>query len=122
MQQKLLFVVFFATLSCLHFVFSDARTESTLVGGWQPIKDLNDTVVREVAEFAVTEYNKRTKASLKLKSVVKGETQVVSGINYKLDVETTVGSGGEDEEYEAVVWEKAVGRARSLTSFEPLNG
>ncbi|XVE57351.1 hypothetical protein DITRI_Ditri04bG0084200 [Diplodiscus trichospermus] len=106
-------------LPILPFVFSDARREN-LVGRWEPIKDINDTHVREVAEFAVAEYNKRSKGSLKLNRVVKGEMQVVSGINYELDVETTDGTTTDPKQYEAVVWEKAMGSSRSLTSFKPI--
>ncbi|XWS62237.1 hypothetical protein CRYUN_Cryun07bG0193000 [Craigia yunnanensis] len=119
MQQKLRFVVFLASLSFLPFVFSAARRE-TSVGRWEPIKDKNETHVREVAEFAVSEYNKQSKTSLKLKSVVNGEMQVVSGTNYKLDVKTTDGTSADAKEYEAVVWEKATGNASSLSSFKPI--
>ncbi|KAK6263373.1 hypothetical protein QUC31_009189 [Theobroma cacao] len=121
MQQKLLVVVFSVSLVFLPFVFSDARREN-LAGGWEPIKDLNDPHVKEVAEFAVSEYNKQSKSSLELKSVMKGEMQVVSGINYKLDVETTAGTAAEAKEYEAVVWEKAGLNSKSLTSFKPIQG
>lgn len=78
--------------------------------------------MREVAEFAVSEYNKQSKASLELKSVVKGEQQVVSGINYKLDVEATDGTSSDANQYQAVVWVKAVGIYKSLTSFKPIHG
>ncbi|XVF13718.1 hypothetical protein REPUB_Repub08aG0231700 [Reevesia pubescens] len=123
MRQKIRFVVFMVSLLFLPFVFSDAR-RMTLAGGWEPIKNISEPHVREVAEFAVSDYNKQSKASLKLKSVVEGETQVVSGINYKLVVETIDGTINWTvagiEEYEAVVWEKAQGNSRSLTSFKRL--
>ncbi|XP_022738234.1 cysteine proteinase inhibitor 5-like [Durio zibethinus] len=116
MKQNSCFVVFLVSVTFLPLVFSAARRE-ILAGGWQPIKNINDPHVRDVAEFAVSEYNQQSKASLKLKSVVKGEMQVVSGINYKLVVEST-----DDKDYEAVVWEKANGKSRSLTSFKSLLG
>ncbi|GKV49023.1 hypothetical protein SLEP1_g55797 [Rubroshorea leprosula] len=47
------------------------------VGGWQPIKDLNDSHVKGIAEFAVAEINKQSETNLKLESIVKGEQQVV---------------------------------------------
>ncbi|XWS49481.1 hypothetical protein CRYUN_Cryun12cG0007200 [Craigia yunnanensis] len=117
MQQKLRFVVFLVPLVFPPFVFSNVRRE-TLWGGWEPIKDINDPHVREVAEFAVSEYNKQSKASLKLKSVVKVEKQVV--INYKLDLETSDGTTADAKEYEVVFWEKAEVNSGSLTSFKPI--
>ncbi|KAL6207222.1 hypothetical protein ACLB2K_024466 [Fragaria x ananassa] len=52
-----------------------------LPGGWSPIKDINDPHVKEIAEFAVSEYNKESGKKLELQRVVKGETQVVAGQN-----------------------------------------
>lgn len=59
------------------------------LGGWQPIKDLNDPHVREIGEFAVSEHNKEVEhdQKLSLRRVVRGETQVVAGINYHLLLE-----------------------------------
>lgn len=101
----------------LLLVASSAKRAAPLAGGWQPIKNLNDPHVREIAEFAVAEYNKQSKVDLKLKSVVKGETQVVAGTNYRLVV--SVKNGVKAEKYEAVVWEKPWQHFRNLTSFKP---
>nr|AJD79055.1 CPI-4 [Morus alba var. atropurpurea] len=94
-----------------------AKRTGPLVGGWTPIKDLSDPHVKEIANFAVSEYNKQSKASLKLKSIVKGETQVVAGTNYRLVL--AVKNGATAERYEAVVWEKPWQHFRNLTSFKP---
>ncbi|PON34352.1 Cystatin [Parasponia andersonii] len=106
----------------LELAASAARTvpgpgTGPLVGGWQPIEDLKDPHVREIAEFAVTEYNKQSKLDLKLKSVVKGETQVVAGTNYRLVV--SVQNKAVAEKYEALVWERPWLHFRNLTSFKP---
>ncbi|KAJ8770437.1 hypothetical protein K2173_017928 [Erythroxylum novogranatense] len=91
---------------------------AALVGGWKPIANVNDSHVQEIGKYAVSEYNKRSKADLKFKGVVKGESQVVSGIKYRLVV--AVKDATATKNYEAVVWEKAWLNYRNLTSFEPL--
>ena len=90
-----------------------------LVGGWQPIKNVTEPHVTEIGEFAVEEYNKESKSQLKFLSVVKGETQVVAGTNYRLIVATK--DGGLTKNYQAVVWEKTWEHFRNLTSFTPVN-
>ncbi|KAK0595842.1 hypothetical protein LWI29_014597 [Acer saccharum] len=89
-----------------------------LVGGWSPIEDLSDPHVKEIAEFAVAEYNKQSKAGLVLKSLVSGETQVVSGTNYRLVL--VAAKEAATNRYEAVVWEKSWLHYRNLTSFKPV--
>ncbi|KAJ4704048.1 Cysteine proteinase inhibitor [Melia azedarach] len=98
-------------------VAAAART-GALLGGWTPIKDLNDPHVKEIGQFAVAEYNKQSKADLKFQSVVKGESQVVAGINYRLIL--TAIDGTATNKYEAVVWEKSWEHFRNLTSFKPV--
>ncbi|KAB1217404.1 Cysteine proteinase inhibitor 5 [Morella rubra] len=90
-----------------------------LVGGWQPIKNPKDPHVTEIGEFAVAEYNKQTKAGLKFVRVVKGETQVVAGTNYRLVLEAKDRAVAKN--YEAVVWEKPWENFRNLTSFKPVH-
>ncbi|KAB2026017.1 hypothetical protein ERO13_D06G160700v2 [Gossypium hirsutum] len=114
MQQNSCFLILSLSILLLSLTFSDARKDA-LAGGWTPIKDIKDPHVMEIAKFAVDEYNKQSKVSLKLDEVVKGETQVVSGINYKLVLKAKDGSAVNT--YEAVVWEKAWLHFRNLTSF-----
>ncbi|KAL4368321.1 hypothetical protein GQ457_05G031130 [Hibiscus cannabinus] len=114
MLQKQRFLFFLLSLVFLPLVFSEARKLS-LAGGWTPIANISDPHVKEVAEFAVAEYNKLSKASLKVEKVVKGETQVVSGMNYRLLFDAN--DGTTDKMYEAVVWEKAWENFKSLVSF-----
>ncbi|KAK7410953.1 hypothetical protein VNO78_02207 [Psophocarpus tetragonolobus] len=116
MKIPCLIVFSIALLSML--LFSDAARSDALVGGWSPIKDVNDPDIAEIANYAVTEYDKRSGAKLKLSSVVKGQTQVVAGTNYRLVLETTNGSATKN--YRAVVWEKPWIHFRNLTSFDPL--
>ncbi|KAG5116186.1 hypothetical protein GLYMA_15G115300v4 [Glycine max] len=95
-----------------------ARSESAL-GGWSPIKDVNDSHVAEIANYALSEYDKRSGAKLTLVKVVKGETQVVSGTNYRLVLKAKDGSA--TASYEAIVWEKPWLHFMNLTSFKPLH-
>ncbi|KAK7412720.1 hypothetical protein VNO78_04293 [Psophocarpus tetragonolobus] len=105
-----------ALLSLL--LFSNVVWSDTLVGGWSLIKDVKDPYVVEIANYAVTEYDKRFGAKLKLLSVVKGETQVVAGISYRLILETIDDST--TKSYQVLVWERPWLHFRNLTSFEPL--
>ncbi|KAK7379926.1 hypothetical protein VNO78_34202 [Psophocarpus tetragonolobus] len=93
-------------------------SDATTVGGWSPIKDVKDPHVVDIANYAVTEYDKRSGAKLKLLRVVKGETQVVSGTNYRLIL--TAKHESATTNYEAIVWEKIWLHFRNLTSFKPL--
>ncbi|KAK8612411.1 hypothetical protein V6N13_092527 [Hibiscus sabdariffa] len=76
--------------------------------------NIDDTHVKEIAEFAVSEYIHHKKAMFKLKKVIRGHTQVASGTNYRLlllvDEMMTM------MYYEAVVWEKA-DVSKSFKSF-----
>ncbi|XP_030446468.1 cysteine proteinase inhibitor 1-like [Syzygium oleosum] len=95
-----------------------ARRE--LVGGWNPINDLSDPYVGEIADFAVKKHSEEAKMGLVLEKVVKGETQVVSGSNYRLVIE--VKDGADTKCFEVVVFDKPWEHVRSLTSFEPVQG
>ncbi|CAB4275643.1 unnamed protein product [Prunus armeniaca] len=92
------------------------------VGGYQPIKDINDPHVKEIAEFAVSEYNKQAQGKKKLvfQSVICGETQVVAGVNFRLVISATTAAAAAGEKYVAVVWEKSWENFRQLTSFRKL--
>lgn len=108
-----LFVLLYVAL----MVSADACTQG-IVGGWHPIKDINDPQITGIANFAVTEYNKRTGLKLKLKNVVQGEVQIISGTNYSLILSAGDSSGY--NVYEAVVYE-SLQHSKKLTSFVPSN-
>lgn len=119
MQQNPRFLLLSLSLLFLPFIFSDAK-KGPLIGGWTRIKDIKDPQVTEIAEFAVDGYNKQSNTSLILQKVVKGETQVVAGINYRLVLKAKNGSVG--KKYQAVVWEKSWLNFRNLTSFTLVKG
>ncbi|GLU15743.1 hypothetical protein SLE2022_322110 [Rubroshorea leprosula] len=116
MQLNFHFLYLFISLLLLTLIYADASARLG-VGGWQPIKDLNDSHVKGIAEFAVWEINKQSKTNLKLDSIVKGEQQVVSGVNYRLVL--AVKDGVQSKSYEVTVWEKAWKNFRKLISFKP---
>ncbi|XP_057754227.1 cysteine proteinase inhibitor 1-like [Arachis stenosperma] len=101
-------------------LFASISAFAALVGGWTPIKDLqNNHHVAEIADYAVSEYDRRSGAKLKLVKIVKGESQVVAGTNYRLVLKATDGSKTQD--YQAVVWEKPWEHFKNLTSFTLLH-
>ncbi|PRQ28261.1 putative Cystatin domain-containing protein [Rosa chinensis] len=87
-----------------------------LAGGWKPIKDINGPHVKEIAEFVVSEYNKKSGKKLEFQSVMKGETQVVAGENYRLVI--AVKGNLAAAKYEGVVYEKIWEHTRELLSFD----
>lgn len=109
------------SLPILLLTFFSILTLSTaaLVGAYRPIEDLNDPYVAEIAKFAVNEHNKQAKTSLVLSKVIGGESQVVQGTNYKLQIKVK-GAAPRDVQpqvYEAVVWDKPWEKFRELVSF-----
>ncbi|PRQ29064.1 putative Cystatin domain-containing protein [Rosa chinensis] len=55
-------------------------------GGWGLIENINKPYLKEIAEFAVSEISKQSHKKLVFQSVLKGESQVVGGINYLLHI------------------------------------
>ncbi|KAK6919726.1 Cystatin domain [Dillenia turbinata] len=91
-------------------------------GNCQPINNLKDPHVVEIAEFAVSEISKRiNQQPLKLKSIDQGCSQVVEGISYQLRVSTVQTLGGLILRFEVVVWEKAGSGDKKLISFKHIN-
>ncbi|CAK8564448.1 unnamed protein product [Lathyrus sativus] len=105
-------------LTVLLMASAAAARKQHQLGGYSPITNINDPHVIEVAKFAVTQYDKQSGAKLKFNKVIKGESQVVAGTNYRLTLSAGVGSVSKI--YEAVVWEKSWLHFRNLTSFKPL--
>ncbi|KAL1537259.1 cysteine proteinase inhibitor 5-like [Salvia divinorum] len=114
--------ILLASLSILAVALPfSAASRGPLVGGWSPIADPNAPEIVEIAKFAVSEHNKQAQASLVFVSVVKGESQVVAGMNYRLQISAKDDGGADDAKtYSAVVYSKAAPRSLELTSFEPI--
>ncbi|CAN8245704.1 unnamed protein product [Cochlearia groenlandica] len=105
------------SLIFLLLLFPLHASAAARVGGWSAISDVKDPHVVEIGEFAVSEYDKQSKSGLKFVTVVSGESQIVSGTNYKLVVEV---NDGTRKNYEAVVWEQPWLKSMNLTSFKPV--
>ncbi|CAN6343095.1 unnamed protein product [Urochloa humidicola] len=90
------------------------------VGGWNPIKDVNDPHIQELGAWAVAEHVKKANDGLRFGKVVSGEEQAVSGMNCKLVIEAT-GRDGKSGTYEAAVYEEEWTKKRQLLAFEPTN-
>ncbi|KAK9091923.1 hypothetical protein Syun_026834 [Stephania yunnanensis] len=85
-------------------------------GGYEPV-DPSDPHIEDTGRYAVDEYNKRTNMDLKFVNVIKAETQVVSGVNYRLVI-TARNKNDQVQPYVAVVLERAWESYRNLTSFD----
>ncbi|KAL6192862.1 hypothetical protein ACLB2K_033948 [Fragaria x ananassa] len=66
-------------------VIDDAEEEELLSGmGPQRVNNINDAHLKEIAEFAVSEFNKESLKSLVFHKVVSGLVQLVAGDLYVL--------------------------------------
>lgn len=116
--------IFFTFLSVLVLavpIFC-APGPSPLTGGWRPIDNPNDAAVVKIAKFAVTEHNKEAKTSLVFKKVVKGEQQVVAGMNYRLVISAVDSGAVVPKTYKAVVYSRSWENVQKLISFEEFAG
>ncbi|XP_057765034.1 cysteine proteinase inhibitor 5-like [Salvia miltiorrhiza] len=109
-------------LAFLSLLAVSAASRGPIVGGWHPISNPNAPEIVEIAKFAVAEHNKEKKASLIFVSVVKGESQVVAGTNYRLVISAKDGASAAPKTYTAVVWSKVAPKSLELTSFEQIKG
>ncbi|KAG6404671.1 hypothetical protein SASPL_136924 [Salvia splendens] len=85
-------------------------------GGWTEVKDPSAPEYLILATFAVSEYNKQNNKALTLNSVIKAETQVVAGVNYRLRFSAR-GDISPNGTYEAIVYSQAAPTSLKLTDF-----
>ncbi|RZC62056.1 hypothetical protein C5167_023809 [Papaver somniferum] len=114
----------FLTISILLFViFLSYSSVNALPGGITEIKDVKtNKEVQDLGKFSVDEYNLKFKkgeeGSLTFQEVVKGQKQVVAGMQYFLKVSAM--ENGTPKLFDAVVvvkaWETPADR---LISFDP---
>ncbi|KAK1403142.1 Cystatin domain-containing protein [Heracleum sosnowskyi] len=88
------------------------------IGGWQPISDPKDSLIQNIGKFAVTIYNKNNNKNLIYQEVIKGETQVVAGTNYRLIIAARDDTGVNN--YQAIVFDQPWSHTRNLISFKRL--
>lgn len=112
--------ILFAILSILTVVVhTSAASRGPLLGGWKPIDNPNAPEVAKIAKFAVDEHNKKQHTSLSFVSVLKGESQTVAGVNYKLEISAKDGAAAAPKNYTAVVYSRVWENYLELTSFKP---
>ncbi|KAK4381024.1 Cysteine proteinase inhibitor 1 [Sesamum angolense] len=110
------------SLLCVFLAILVASPLNEASPGWKPIDSPKDPKVVEIANFAVTEHNKEARTALAFESVVKGDTQVVAGTNYRLVIAAKNGSAADSKQYRAFVWDKPWQKFRKLLSFEEIKG
>ena len=87
--------------------------QPALAGGYSQAEI--DPEVQKVAKFAVKAQAKTTGRPLDLVKILKVESQVVAGLNYRLEIE--VADGSKHLKAHAVVWRKLDG-SLALTSWK----
>ncbi|RCV44172.1 hypothetical protein SETIT_9G352900v2 [Setaria italica] len=89
-----------------------------LAGGWSAIQNVSDPHIQELGGWALGQAKEKqlAGAGLRFRRVVRGEQQVVSGMNYRLYVDVA-DAGGRSAPYVAVVYEQLWTSTRELTSF-----
>ena len=98
-------------------LFAVALPALAQVGGWSQAK-VDDPAVVVAAHFALTETQKTIDRKLTLKKIVAAKQQLVSGMNYGVTLQVTVGGKKPTQrEAEAVVY-KNLDDEYSLTSWE----
>ncbi|XP_070677700.1 cysteine proteinase inhibitor 1-like isoform X1 [Malus domestica] len=112
----------------VHLVTETDNRRGRICGGWWPIENISDPHVKEIAEFAVSEYNEQAKGQNKLafERVVRGDRQLVAGMNYRLVISAKNKSVADPNdatpaEYEGIVWERTRLHFKQLTSFHRLS-
>ncbi|KAL7607094.1 cysteine proteinase inhibitor 5 [Lactuca sativa] len=101
---------------CIGICFAENGQKT--VGSWLEIASPDDPAVIEVGQFAVDQHNKDTNSTLKFQSVVKGDTQIVGGMNWRLTIE--VKDDNSTKNCEAYVYEQPLQKVRKLISFTTL--
>ncbi|KAK9910071.1 hypothetical protein M0R45_034046 [Rubus argutus] len=114
-------IFFSASNTSLHRDLYLQETTSTVARAYLHLLKEGQHNMKEIAEFAVSEYNQYSqKKKLVFQSVVRGETQVVAGIKYRLVITVKDDDDNNNEtlaNYEGVVWEKSWIKFRKLISF-----
>ncbi|XP_022156942.1 cysteine proteinase inhibitor 1-like [Momordica charantia] len=92
-------------------------------GAYEPIKDVNASFIQEIGRYACIEYNRINEKKPEFtphvyQKVVKGEQQVVGGMNYRLALMVTVNK--QSQYYQAIVYDRSWESHRELTSFRRL--
>uniref|UniRef100_A0A0A0KIY5 Cystatin domain-containing protein n=1 Tax=Cucumis sativus TaxID=3659 RepID=A0A0A0KIY5_CUCSA len=88
-------------------------------GGYTPVKDPQSLRMKELAEWAVEEYNKKEGTHLRFVCILVCESQIVEGVNYRFILRVKDENDNEGN-YEAIVWEKTWEHFKGLVYFKQL--
>ncbi|XP_068321927.1 cysteine proteinase inhibitor 5-like [Pyrus communis] len=93
-------------------------------GYWQPITNINDAYVKEIAEFAVNEYNKIEKKKLAFQNAFQGRMKFINALNIHYWLPIAV----RDEEsptltsnYVTIVWDNVEHSIKELLVFREVS-
>ena len=99
-------------------VFAIAAADTEILGGWGVIPDIEHAAhVQDIGAWAVAEHVKRANDGLRFGRVVRGEEQIVAGVNYRLGI-VAANLAGQNATYNAVVYEQIWTNTRRLLSFD----
>ncbi|KAL8249088.1 hypothetical protein R6Q59_005956 [Mikania micrantha] len=87
-------------------------------GNWLEIASPYDPKVINVGQFAVDEHNRNTNSTMKFDRVIKGYTQIVGGINWRLTID--VEDHTSIKTCEVLVYEQPLHNVKKLVSFKIL--
>lgn len=104
-------------LHLLLLLLTITATAAQAASDWQTMPDVNAPKVRELADFAVAEHNRKIGRIVNLDKILTAEQQVVDGgMNYRLYINV---SGFTTGTYKAIVLEK--NNVKDLTDWVPAN-
>jgi hypothetical protein len=115
LKHNSILIVTIAVLICTIAAPTTARARP-LMGAWEQIPNVNTTEVQEIAGWAVAEHARHANDGLRLKRVMSGMEQIVSGANWKLRLEAVSGAGVECV-YTTEVYDEPWTNTRTLDYF-----
>ncbi|XP_074274035.1 cysteine proteinase inhibitor 4-like [Silene latifolia] len=111
---SLVLVFLFATISIIN---ARSLKSSDNGGAWNAITNINDPHVKEIAEFAVSEYNKQQTARFELVNIFEGDIQNnEGGKKYRLIIYVKANGGNAETYYTEVLENKST---KQLLKFFP---
>lgn len=108
----MVFILLFFGLCDTCFAENGEKT----AGNWLEIASTDDPAVINVGRFAVNEHNKVTNSTMMFERVVKGDSQIVGGMNWRLTIE--VKDHKTNKTCEVLVYQPPAHKPKKLVSFK----
>uniref|UniRef100_A0A0A0KF22 Cystatin domain-containing protein n=1 Tax=Cucumis sativus TaxID=3659 RepID=A0A0A0KF22_CUCSA len=90
-------------------------------GGYTPVENPQSSRMKELAEWAVAEHNKKAGTHLMFIGILTCESQIVDGVNYRFTLTAKDEKDNcEIESYMAVVFEQPWEHIKELVYFQKL--